>query len=485
MAAATDPGLVLDDSYIHLQFARTIYEGIAWQYSPGEISTGCTSPLWSVIISFLFIVTRDPTSLIWGVHVVSMLFYVASTFLVGHIAMDYTSSFSWSIIAMSGFVFLPRNTLLMLSGMETPLFVFLILLSIAVMDRHEPAYDSFTGVIVGLAFLARPEGALIAIVCIPSRILILAYEGKINRARIFSLVGMFGYIAMIASSWVLFCLHATGKMLPATFYAKTSVTDFDIQAWDIHWNIWFNQYLYLLPAIVGGILLILYKKPHPWTFAISLTIAYRLTLPYSALINHARYLVPVFDLLAFTFVLTIALLQKTISQKICKGKLSEHVAEIDGATKVVAAGVVCLVLLSSVIPQYFNMATLHAREVRNTNERQVITGLWLRENTPEDAVLAVHDAGALRFFSERRIIDMAGLVSPEFTSSNMTTGEILSYLRAEGCEYFVFFDRLFVYWSYFLRDAYTIVYKAITEDCVLPDNANMTVYHVNWTSTNF
>ncbi|MFX1369938.1 MAG: hypothetical protein ACFFAY_15190, partial [Promethearchaeota archaeon] len=342
MALETDVGLVFDDSFIHIQFARTIYEGIAWQYNPGEISTGSTSPLWSITLSLLFFVTSDSTSLLWGVHAVSVLFYIASTFLIGYIAKTYTSSLSWSLVAMVGFVFLPRNTLLMLSGMETPLFVFLILLSLAVMDRQEQKYDSIIGIIAGLTFLARPEGALIALVCVPIRSLILAIDVEINRARVISLMGMYGYMAVIASSWVLFCLHSSGHLLPATFYVKASVTDFAIEAWDGHWIFWFGQYPYLLPAILIGAFLALYRKPHPWLFSISLALAYRLTLPYSALINHARYLVPVFDLLAFSFILSFALLQNTIGQWIAESGSSEHAKETRTTIKVASIAIVCL-----------------------------------------------------------------------------------------------------------------------------------------------
>ncbi len=485
MAVETDVGLVFDDSFIHLQFARTIHEGIAWQYNPGEISTGSTSPLWSITLSFLFFLTSDSTSLLWGVHFVSVLFYIASTFLVGYIVMTYISSLSWSLVAMAGFVFLPRNTLLMLSGMETPLFLFLILLSLAVMDRQEQIYDSIIGIIAGLIFLARPEGALIALVCVPVRFLILDIDRRINRARLISLMGMYGYTAVIASSWMLFCLHSSGYLLPATFYVKASVTDFAIEAWDGHWIFWFGQYPYLLPSIFFGALLVLYKKPHPWLFAITLALAYRFTLPYNALINHARYLVPVFDLLALSFILGIAQLQNTIIQWISASNSFRHAKETETPIKVATIAIVCLFMVASIAPQYSLWTYVHATEVRNTNERQVLIGQWLKENTPEDAVIAIHDAGAIRFFSERRIIDLVGLVTPEIAFGNMTSIEILSYLRAEGCEYFVFFNRLFTYWGYLLGGAYTILYEAFTEDCILPDNANMTVYQINWSLTSY
>jgi hypothetical protein len=486
MVSLTDVGLVFDDSYIHLQFARSIFDGEAWQYNHGEISTGSTSPLWSIALSPLFLISTDPVILMWGVYVISALFYIASTVLVGRIALNYTSSLSWSFIAMAVFVFLPRNTLLMLSGMETPLFVFMILLSIILLDRMDPVIDPFIGIAVGLTFLTRPEGVLLAVVCIPARLVILATRRQINRQRIIPLFAMLSFMGIIASSWVSFCLISTGHPLPATFYAKAGVpTDNAIAIWNNHWSSWFWRYPYLIPGIVAGVFLLAFKKPHPWLFAISLAVVYRFTLPFYAIINHSRYLVPVFDLLAVTFVITIGMIQKESTKLGPNEVTSGRRFKEDLSVKLVAIIIVCSIVFASAYPQYFNHADLHALEVKNTNERQVIIGQWLRENTPEDAVLAIHDAGALKFFSERRIIDMARLITPEITFGNMTRQDKLRYLKDEGCEYFVYFDRLFKVWAYFLHGAYTVLYEARIPDCVLPGNANMSVYYINWSLTNY
>jgi hypothetical protein len=40
-------------------------------------------------------------------------------------------------------------------------------------------------------------------------------------------------------------------------------------------------------------------------------------------------------------------------------------------------------------------------------------GRWLCENTPERCVIATPDIGALGYFSRRRIVDLAGLVTPQ------------------------------------------------------------------------
>src|SRR5262249_52274428 len=41
------------------------------------------------------------------------------------------------------------------------------------------------------------------------------------------------------------------------------------------------------------------------------------------------------------------------------------------------------------------------------------SGLWLRAHTPPDTTVAYYEVGALGYFSDRRVLDLFGIVSPE------------------------------------------------------------------------
>lgn len=49
-------------------------------------------------------------------------------------------------------------------------------------------------------------------------------------------------------------------------------------------------------------------------------------------------------------------------------------------------------------------------------------GAWLRDNTPEETVVAALDIGALGYASERRVLDLMGLVSPEILALGREMG---------------------------------------------------------------
>jgi len=53
-------------------------------------------------------------------------------------------------------------------------------------------------------------------------------------------------------------------------------------------------------------------------------------------------------------------------------------------------------------------------DVQVIREEMVANAHWIAENLPPEELLAIHDIGAVGYFAPRPIIDIAGLVSPEF-----------------------------------------------------------------------
>jgi hypothetical protein len=58
-------------------------------------------------------------------------------------------------------------------------------------------------------------------------------------------------------------------------------------------------------------------------------------------------------------------------------------------------------------------AEFYAQATRSINQGDVVAGRWLAANTPANALVVVNDIGALAYFGERRILDLAGLATPE------------------------------------------------------------------------
>ena len=73
----------------------------------------------------------------------------------------------------------------------------------------------------------------------------------------------------------------------------------------------------------------------------------------------------------------------------------------------------CLLLLVGTAWQLPAMARQYSLNVAEINRMHVALGRWVAENTPPGAVLALNDIGAITYISERPVVDLAGLITPE------------------------------------------------------------------------
>jgi hypothetical protein len=55
----------------------------------------------------------------------------------------------------------------------------------------------------------------------------------------------------------------------------------------------------------------------------------------------------------------------------------------------------------------------YATDVAFIEGEMVTVAHWLAANTPPEALIAAHDIGAIGYFAERPILDLAGLITPE------------------------------------------------------------------------
>ena len=67
----------------------------------------------------------------------------------------------------------------------------------------------------------------------------------------------------------------------------------------------------------------------------------------------------------------------------------------------------------------------------------VTVAQWLRDNTAEDALIASHDIGAIGYFAERPLLDLAGLVSPEVITFIADDRAISQYVLESEADYLV------------------------------------------------
>jgi len=154
--------VVMGDAFIHFVFARGINEGQPFFYN-GEFSAGSTSPLWSILLAFIYKLTGD--GIIGSVKIFASFFVALSvllTFNLGYkVSKNKIISLASSFLVATSFVL----SFWAAKGMETPFYVCLVLGSfliyLTIIDlpskKTDLGLEILLGLLLGLGILARPE----------------------------------------------------------------------------------------------------------------------------------------------------------------------------------------------------------------------------------------------------------------------------------------------------------------------------------------
>ena len=150
-------GFPLDDSWIHLAFARNLATGGGLSINPGELVAGTTGPLWTALVSLGVLLPLD--DLVW-MKLLGLAHFLGGVALV--LALARRLGLGGGLSAFAAVLTLGTGWLAWsaLSGMEISLFVFLSLAGILLhlRERDDPARPPLSLAVFGLAALARPEG---------------------------------------------------------------------------------------------------------------------------------------------------------------------------------------------------------------------------------------------------------------------------------------------------------------------------------------
>jgi hypothetical protein len=120
-------------------------------------------------------------------------------------------------------------------------------------------------------------------------------------------------------------------------------------------------------------------------------------------------------------------------------------------------------------------ARAYARDVAFIETEMVGTAFWLAENTDEDALIASHDIGALGYFAQRPILDLAGLVSPDVIPIIRDEQKLAAYIKAQNADYLVTFPS----WYMELPKYGTLVFAADGRFSQAFGGEHMHVYRIN------
>jgi hypothetical protein len=287
------------------------------------------------------------------------------------------------------------------------------------------------GLLGGALTLARPEGlALIGLVIVALLLLPRPAGWSVFKSRLLMAAVSLLALGVMLAPYFAFNLRASGAIFPNTFYAKQAEYQVD---WPLHVRFW----RVLLPTLVGGQVLLLpgflyaaydlvrrkeWSALVPLAWWLALLTAYTLRLPVDY--QHGRYLMPSIPILIVYGVWgTSALLRPR----------SPHLA-VRVVSRALPAAIALLVLLF-----LGRGAQAYREDVGFIEGEMVVTANWLNENTEEDDLLAVHDIGAVGYLTDRPLLDLAGLITPEVIPFMTDADQLADWMFQQGAIYTLFF----------------------------------------------
>jgi hypothetical protein len=117
-------------------------------------------------------------------------------------------------------------------------------------------------------------------------------------------------------------------------------------------------------------------------------------------------------------------------------------------------------------------AKAYAEDIAIIESEMVTTAHWIRDHTPPNTLIAAHDIGALGYFSQRDIVDLAGLISPDVIPFIRDEDRLKIYLNAQNVDYLMTFPA----WYPSLTSSSTLIYQTHNPFSPRQGGENMAVY---------
>ncbi|MGB7061421.1 MAG: hypothetical protein WBF13_03605 [Candidatus Zixiibacteriota bacterium] len=446
-------GFPLDDTWIHMVYARNLAQSGLPYYNDGVLEVGFTSPLW---LSFgalgHLIASASGASPVVIMKMLGVLLAWLSLVAIFEICRRFTKILVSSVLCGLYVATMPVMAFSQVSGMEVCLASCLAAWGILCLLKNRYLLG---GLFLGLGAIARPENAILTALVV--LLVVLSRLSKSRRTKFNQILKLLLPTLILLSLWSLLCLGVTGHLMPNTFYAKSSTYDVlgtlgriigEVVLQTPAMFLFSGVLLYALGVLymltlrqrTNALIVLLY----PWLFIFAVAASRYMPDQSGVYFYWFRYVVPA---LSFIFIPLAAGFEYLWSA--AKGSPGAR-----SKTKIIRLAYLAAILL--VIMSWIKLpgqlrfrSSQYAWNCQNINEVQVELGKWVNENTPEDAILAVNDAGALRYFGKRKTIDLLGLNSQSVLFNPHLAGKLqfnlttmVGFLTIEKARYLV----IFPYW---------------------------------------
>ncbi len=386
-------GFVRDDAYITFRYAQNLAHGLGFVYNVGERVYGASSPGMALLLAAWLRVFHNSVVAAIGLDILAGTLSLA---IVWKLLELFSIPVSQRVLIVFILLWSDKLLLEMLAGMEVPLVILCMMASLYLMTKERPIW---AGLAAGWMLWMRLDTALwiaaLAAVC---------FWSQRRSTLIFLAVTGLAYLP-----WLIFAQLYFGSVIPFTAIAKRVAYGWSPLPWTSRFQIlfgWLAPFTILdHPSLAGTLALItdglalagvwIYRRVI-WVRALALFFALQTTMLIALNMTvEQRYFITSLYVLLILSGLGIAAAWRGLRRRWLKGAVA--------AVYIVSA-------FNFALPR---MEVLHFRQEYANDRTLTEIGMWLKQNTPEDAVVYLEPLGYVGYYSERTMLDDVGLLTPD------------------------------------------------------------------------
>jgi hypothetical protein len=485
LAPLADPGgrllrqFMTEDGYLMQTVARNMAIGLGMSVSEGTIATNGVQPLATFVFSVLHLLSGgDKIGGIAGVTLFSALVSLVAAGLLYSLARKLLSGLAdgraLALLVSALWFSSPAIVRHSMNGLETGLYFAIVLATLNVfLNFAERSPIRFTGkqmlalgVMFGLCFLARNDGAFFIAAVLLARFIISwprtlrAWTDRAVEAIVPGLISM-----LIASPWLAYNYNLFGSVMPISGIAQSHGAQLgQNMAYVPALLLEYVGLIVAIPAsvetkpltialavaIVAAVLglasWILWRQSAAARYVVATCAAFGVLLIlfyglfFGASYFMARYLSVLSPFLALAGIIVAHRLLVLLNQRV-RGVL---------LTPALIAAALAVVALNALI----------YRGGMRHEHFQVVD--WVEAHVPPQTWVGAVQTGTLGFFHDRTI-NLDGKVNPEALRARLDDGDVISYVLASKIEYLVDWHGI-AGWSRIQKGAFNRKFKLVLSD---------------------
>ncbi|NKQ35998.1 MAG: hypothetical protein HF973_10345 [Chloroflexi bacterium] len=432
-----------DDSFITLTYVKNLVAGQGFVYNHPPATLGSTTPLFVFSTALLTKLVPAFTAIDAAI-VLSALSWMGVGWVL-YLIMRHVGFRPAAAAVAAAVPLLLGQGWQGFIGMEIWPFQFLLTLCILFAIKGKPLY---AGLLTGLLFLTRGEGALVGLILL-GYFTFSDYIPGLNqlqtkrdqpRPNLRNGLTFAAGAGVVVAIWIIYALVTFGTIIPNTLAAKQAQTQLSSGK-----NFLEQIMLTLLPNYVRsfGLFDVWFFNPYLILAGIGIFYAWRKTavllifavwgiayLAGYAILNPSLYywyiLHIVFILSVFVGVGLAGLITFARESKTRPGRALGY-----------ATAVIMAVVLFSFSASF--LAKIPAFQGDRRAPTYMAVSNWLKENSSPEESVAFIEIGYLGYFTDNRIVDLAGLVDPVVTPHIVPDGFTWAFWQYEP-DYYIYIE---------------------------------------------